>query len=63
MALLLITMSCGGSGGQQQSTESDASSEAVGQSVVVDEVSNPNVVQVTVSSSDHITLVAAHQAT
>ncbi|WP_113924358.1 fasciclin domain-containing protein [Cognataquiflexum aquatile] len=62
LALLLITMSCGGSGEQQQSTENPASPQAVGQSGVVDDDSNPNIVQVAVGSPDHTTLVAALQA-
>ncbi|MBK8623072.1 MAG: fasciclin domain-containing protein [Saprospiraceae bacterium] len=68
LGLLLFFISC-------KSTTSDASAEnmtsgsdvasatdGVGQSNVQDDVSNPNVVQVAVSSKDHTTLVAAVKA-
>lgn len=59
---LLILIGCGGPAEQQQNTETSGSAETVGQSGVVDDVSNPNVVQVAVGSPDHTTLVAALQA-
>lgn len=50
----------------EETTESSASTEstppAAGQSGVVDDVSNPNVVQIAVGSKDHTTLVAAVKA-
>jgi uncharacterized surface protein with fasciclin (FAS1) repeats len=59
---LLLVISCGGSNNQDQSTEISSSIQSVGQSGVVDDVSNPNVVQVAVGSPDHTTLVAALKA-
>lgn len=56
-------------GGDEQTTQTNSSSnnsqqtdEATGQSGVKDEVSNPNIVQVAISSKDHSTLVAAVKA-
>lgn len=43
-------------------TETSAAAPATGQSGVQDDVSNPNVVQVAVSSKDHSTLVTAVKA-
>lgn len=57
-------MSCGQSN-EQTSTDPSAQepvAQATGQSGVVDDVSNPNVVQVAVGSKDHTTLVAAVKA-
>jgi uncharacterized surface protein with fasciclin (FAS1) repeats len=62
LAMAIIIASCGGSGEQQQITYSASSTPSVGQSGVKDDSSNPNVVQVAVSSPDHSTLVAALQA-
>ncbi|TDQ16546.1 putative surface protein with fasciclin (FAS1) repeats [Algoriphagus boseongensis] len=58
----LLVLSCG-----TQSTDTSSSSTAgiapgLGQSAVQDDVSNPNIVQVAVGSSDHSTLVAALKA-
>lgn len=60
LLLSLAICSCGG-----QATEGNNTVESTsgpGQSAVVDDVSNPNVVQVAVGSPDHTTLVAALQA-
>jgi uncharacterized surface protein with fasciclin (FAS1) repeats len=60
LLLALAISSCGG-----QATDSTSSSGVTpgpGQSAVVDDTSNPNVVQVAVGSPDHTTLVAALQA-
>jgi uncharacterized surface protein with fasciclin (FAS1) repeats len=62
LAVAIMIASCGDSGDQQQTTDSGSSISAVGQSGVVDDTSNPNVVQVAVGSPDHTTLVAALQA-
>lgn len=64
MVSLLGALSCSTN---EESTQPDnqaaeASAPSVGQSGVVDEVSNPNVVQVAVGSKDHTTLVAAVKA-
>jgi uncharacterized surface protein with fasciclin (FAS1) repeats len=58
---LLISIGCGSSE-SQHGNSSAMESTHVGQSGVKDDVSNPNVVQVAVSSSDHTTLVAALKA-
>ena len=52
------------SGGEAQTTSSGGteSESTVGQSGVVDDVSNPNIVQVAVGSKDHTTLVTAVKA-
>lgn len=59
-----ITMSCNPSAQNQTpaNTASGNTNEAVGQSGVKDEISNPNVVQIAVSSKDHTTLVTALKA-
>src|SRR4051812_44102341 len=46
----------------QQTSENTGTPPAAGQSGVVDDVSNPNVVQIAVGSKDHSTLVAAVKA-
>lgn len=46
----------------ESETSSISENRSVGQSGVVDDMSNPNVVQVAISSADHSTLVAALQA-
>lgn len=61
LALVLI-QGCGSNESQSQAVESTSSVQSVGQSGVKDDVSNPNIVQVAVSSPDHSTLVAALQA-
>ncbi|MFN8238100.1 MAG: hypothetical protein U0T77_08010 [Chitinophagales bacterium] len=55
---------CKSSGTSEQAGASSegAATEAVGQSGVQDEVSNPNIVQVAAGSKDHTTLVAAVKA-
>lgn len=70
MPLLLIGIiaaSCNGGTTENQaagsaSESATATAPAVGQSGVKDDVSNPNIVQVAVSSKDHTTLVKAVQA-
>ena len=47
---------------QQANANTEAEPHSAGQSGVVDEVSNPNVVQIAVGSKDHTTLVAAVKA-
>ncbi|MFZ1748957.1 MAG: fasciclin domain-containing protein [Saprospiraceae bacterium] len=47
---------------QDISTSPTAAQDGVGQSNVVDDVSNPNIVQVAIGSADHTTLVAAVKA-
>jgi uncharacterized surface protein with fasciclin (FAS1) repeats len=44
---------------QQTNANTEAEPYSAGQSAVVDEVSNPNVVQIAVGSKDHTTLVTA----
>lgn len=58
--LVLAICSCGGQATEQKSVSGATLSP--GQSAVVDNVSNPNIVQVAVASADHSTLVAALQA-
>jgi uncharacterized surface protein with fasciclin (FAS1) repeats len=60
LLLALAISSCGGQ--VTDSTSSSGVTPGPGQSAVVDDVSNPNVVQVAVGSPDHTTLVAALQA-
>lgn len=60
----LSISACNSGGGEQQSSstnETTATAQA-GQSGVVDDVSNPNIVQVAVGSKDHTTLVTAVKA-
>ena len=45
-----------------ETTTTQATTQATGQSGVVDDVSNPNIVQTAVGSKDHTTLVAAVKA-
>lgn len=47
---------------QQANAATEANAQPAGQSAVVDEVSNPNVVQIAVGSKDHTTLVTAVKA-
>lgn len=47
---------------QQANVNTEAEPQSAGQSAVVDEVSNPNVVQIAVGSKDHTTLVTAVKA-
>lgn len=57
----LALFSCGGQA-TDTGTSSTESINGPGQSAVKDDMSNPNIVQVAVSSPDHTTLVAALQA-
>ena len=60
---LLVHFSCKPAEEKAASPEAQATTAPLpGQSAVVDEVSNPNVVQVAVGSKDHTTLVAAVKA-
>jgi uncharacterized surface protein with fasciclin (FAS1) repeats len=62
MALCLVSfVACtpAGSEAQQPNANTEAEPQSAGQSGVVDEVSNPNVVQIAVGSKDHTTLVTA----
>jgi len=61
VGLAFAGFSCGSPSTENQTNTTGAALTA-GQSVVVDDVSNPNVVQVAVSSADHSTLVAALKA-
>lgn len=47
---------------QQSAANTEAEPHAAGQSGVVDDISNPNVVQIAVGSKDHTTLVTAIKA-
>lgn len=62
LTAMIYISGCGGSENQNQASESTAFVQSVGQSGVKDDVSNPNIVQVAVSSADHSTLVAALKA-
>lgn len=59
-AALAVFMGC--ESNPAPSPAETANTQAVGQSGVKDDVSNPNVVQVAVGSADHTTLVAAVKA-
>ncbi|MGY6743556.1 MAG: fasciclin domain-containing protein [Cecembia sp.] len=59
---LAISAGCGTSESQSGTTNMASSAPSVGQSGVKDDQSNPNVVQIAVSSQDHSTLVAALKA-
>lgn len=63
LPVLLLTLaicSCGSQAPERSNTEDAV--PGPGQSAVVDDTSNPNIVQVAVGSADHSTLVAALQA-
>jgi uncharacterized surface protein with fasciclin (FAS1) repeats len=62
LLFLAITAGCGSSEHQSDSSGDEATSNYTGQSGVMDDESNPNVVQIAVSSKDHSTLVAALKA-
>jgi uncharacterized surface protein with fasciclin (FAS1) repeats len=64
LSLSLFISACNSGGGDQQSssTNETPATEQAGQSGVIDDVSNPNIVQVAVGSKDHTTLVAAVKA-
>lgn len=61
LLLALALYSCGGQPSEGVSSTAGAA-PGPGQSAVLDNVSNPNVVQVAIGSADHSTLVAALQA-
>lgn len=60
---MLILTACGG-GSSEVASESSAlpNNTPLGQASVVDDVSDPNILQVAIGSADHSTLVAAVQA-
>lgn len=62
LGLAFAAISCGGPSGENQSSATEGTAKTSGQSGVVDDVSNPNIVQVAVGSADHSTLVAALKA-
>lgn len=62
VGLALVGFSCGNQSTENQNPETVSADLTPGQSGVVDNESNPNVVQVAVGSSDHSTLVAALKA-
>lgn len=59
---LLFAMSSCKQTEETATTSGDNATQSVGQSGVVDETSNPNIVQTAVGSKDHSTLVAAVKA-
>ena len=61
-AFSVFILACGTEVSNNNSTVEDNSTPGAGQSAVQDVVSDPNVVQVAVSSPDHTTLVAAVKA-
>lgn len=63
ISILMFVLACGNtSTTENPSSNNEATEQGAGQSAVQDDVSNPNVVQVAVSSKDHTTLVAAVKA-
>lgn len=62
VALLFSSCNSGGEATTQNSASTETSADAVGQSGVQDDVSNPNIVQVASGSKDHSTLVTAVKA-
>ncbi len=61
LSAVLITMGCANNEAKE-TTSSEVSQQNTGQSGVVDEVSNPNIVQVASKNADFSTLVTAVQA-
>jgi uncharacterized surface protein with fasciclin (FAS1) repeats len=62
-ALVMATVGCRQTNSEAAvATSGQAQTETVGQSAVVDETSNPNIVQVAAKSDEHTTLVAAVKA-
>lgn len=57
--ILALAVACGGGAEQSESTSDGAAAPGPGQSGVVDETSEPNVVAIAAGSPDHKTLVAA----
>lgn len=62
IGLAFAGFSCGSTSSEDQTQNAGAPALNPGQSAVVDNVSNPNVVQVALGSADHSTLVAALKA-
>lgn len=62
VGLAFVGFSCGSQSSENKTPKTEDAALTIGQSAVVDDVSNPNVVQVAVGSPDHTTLVAALQA-
>ncbi|MBK9329555.1 MAG: fasciclin domain-containing protein [Sphingobacteriales bacterium] len=62
ISALLTGCKSSGTSEQADASSEGAATEAVGQSGVQDDVSNPNIVQVAVGSKDHSTLVTAVKA-
>lgn len=63
MACLFAAMSCNQTKqAEPEATDNSNTEQSVGQEGVVDDISNPNIVQVAVKSKDHTTLVAALKA-
>ena len=64
MCLTLLFACSGGGGGESATTATSGEGIAPskGQSTTLDEVSDPNILQVAIGSEDHTTLVAAVQA-
>ncbi len=60
IALLLVALAC--SSKSEQSSSNLPNNTPLGQASVVDEDSDPNILQVAIQSEDHSTLVAAVQA-
>lgn len=59
--ITLFLVACGGKASQSTTTQ-ESNANLPGQSGVVDDISNPNIVQVASKSADHSTLVAAIKA-
>ena len=60
---VIVFMSCSGGGGDSTTSSSELPNNTpLGQASVVDEESDPNILQVAIGSADHSTLVAAVQA-
>lgn len=60
--LILCIQACSGSGNDSKPNEPTSETPSVGQSGVIDDASQKNVVQVAVGSKDHTTLVTAVKA-
>ena len=64
ICLTIAFTSCGGSGGNKTANDNESlpDNTPLGQASVIDEESDPNILQVAIGSADHSTLVAAVQA-
>ena len=62
-SFVILLTACGG-GGSEVASESGSlpDNTPLGQASVVDEISDPNILQIAIGSADHTTLVAAVQA-